>query len=615
MSVAAKLSELKAQTRKVWALSFPYFQSDEKWKARGLLLAIVLLNLGSVYMLVQINDWYRLFYDALQVKNQTVFWQQLLRFTYLAFAYVIIEVYKFYLTQLLQVRWRAWMTRHYTQRWLEHKAFYTLELMRFSKEAPVLADNPDQRIQEDVNLFTTDSVALSMGLLNQVVTLLSFTGILWGLSSGFEFTVGGATYEVKGFMVWMAVVYAIVGSVITHFMGRSLITLNFNQQRYEADFRHHMVRVREYSEAIALDKGEVVERTALDARFSDIFKNYLKLIATEKRLTWFTVGFGQAAIIFPFIVAAPRFFSGAIQLGQVMQIVSAFGYVQEALSWLVDNYANIAAWKATTDRLTSFEASLVTVEAQHSKQNKAQAQSHMVRAATKSAAGTNPSKAAGALQLHDLALGLPSGGQLLQHAELRAQAGDSIIVSGPSGSGKSTLFRTIAGIWPFTNLGSGGSIARPEAFAAQAMFIPQHPYFPNASLRIALAYPEEAAKYTDEALCAALDEALLPQLKTRLDEEDAWGQKLSGGEQQRLALARVFLKKPCWVFADEATSALDEATEKTLYERLLAHLQSVQGVLVSIAHRPAVAAFHAQRWSFVPTREPSEARFSVHSTH
>jgi vitamin B12/bleomycin/antimicrobial peptide transport system ATP-binding/permease protein len=611
MSVAAKLSLLKAQTRKVWALSLPYFQSEEKWKARGLLLAIVLLNLGSVYMLVQINDWYRVFYDALQVKNQTVFWQQLLRFTYLAFAYVIIEVYKFYLTQLLQVRWRAWMTRHYTQRWLAHKAFYTLELMRFSKDAPLLADNPDQRIQEDVNLFTTDSVALSMGLLNQVVTLVSFIGILWGLSSGFEFSVGADTYEVKGFMVWMAVVYAIVGSVITHFIGRPLIALNFNQQRYEADFRHHMVRVREYSEAIALDKGEVVERTALDTRFSEVFKNYVKLIATEKRLTWFTVGFGQAAIIFPFIVAAPRFFSGAIQLGQVMQIVSAFGYVQEALSWLVDNYANIAAWKATTDRLTSFEASLAAVEAQSIQPNRAQAQSNIARAATKSAAITNPANAADTLQLHNLALGLPGGSQLFQHAELRAQPGDSILVSGPSGSGKSTLFRAIAGIWPFTNLGSSGSIARPEGFDAQAMFIPQHPYFPNATLRIALAYPEEAAKYSDDALCAALDEALLPQLKTRLDDEDAWGQKLSGGEQQRLALARVFLKKPRWVFADEATSALDEAAERTVYERLLAHVQSVQGALVSIAHRPAVAGFHASTWRFVALPNGSSGAYSI----
>jgi vitamin B12/bleomycin/antimicrobial peptide transport system ATP-binding/permease protein len=604
MSITSKLSELKAQTRKVWALSLPYFQSDQKWKARGLLLAIVLLNLGSVYMLVQINDWYRLFYDALQEKNQPVFWQQLVRFTLLAFTYVLIEVYKFYLTQLLQVHWRAWMTRHYTQRWLAHKAFYTLELMRFSKDAPTLADNPDQRIQEDVNLFTTETVSLSMGLLNQIVTLLSFIGILWGLSSGFEFTWRGDTYEIEGFMVWMAVLYAIAGSVITHLIGRPLIRLNFNQQRYEADFRHHLVRVREYSEAIALDKGEKVERQALDTRFDAVFKNYVQLVATEKRLTWFTVGFGQAAIIFPFIVAAPRFFGGAIQLGQVIQIVSAFGYVQEALSWLVDNYASIAAWKATTDRLTSFEASLSAIEAQNMQQNRLPAQSNIARAATKNIA----------LQLNNLTLCLPSGSQLLQHTQLHALVGDSVLVSGPSGSGKSTLFRTIAGIWPFTNLGTSGSITRPEGFDTHAMFIPQRPYFPNATLRIALAYPEDPGTYTDDALRTALDEALLPHLKTRLNEEDAWGQKLSGGEQQRLALARVFLKKPQWVFADEATSALDEVAEKTLYKRLLDQVQSTHGALISIAHRPAVAQFHATRWRFIATPAGDAASFIVETS-
>jgi vitamin B12/bleomycin/antimicrobial peptide transport system ATP-binding/permease protein len=614
MLLAVRMSEFKAQARKVWALSLPYFQSEQRWQARGLLLAIVLLNLASVYMLVQINDWYRVFYDALQAKDQTVFWQQLLRFTLLALAYVLIEVYKFYLTQLLQLRWRAWMTGHYTQRWLAHKAFYTLELMRFSKDAPALADNPDQRIQEDINLFTIDTVTLSMGLLNQLVTLLSFIGILWGLSSGFEFTVGASTYEIAGFMVWMAVVYAIAGSIITHWIGRPLVALNFNQQRYEADFRHHMVRVREYSEAIALDQGETVERTALDRRFGALLKNNLQLIAREKRLTWFTVGFGQAAVVFPFILAAPRFFSGAIQLGQVMQIVSAFGYVQDALSWVVDNYSNLAAWKATTDRLTSFEASLVSAKALHAQQHRPSIQSNIARAANKMVANVNAAGSGRALQLHNLTLSLPSGSQLVQHAELRAQTGDSIIITGPSGSGKSTLFRTIAGIWPFTNLGTSGSIARPPGFEQEAMFIPQHPYFPNATLRIALAYPQDPTQYTDAALHTALDQALLPHLKNRLDDEDTWGQKLSGGEQQRLTIARVFLKTPRWVFADEATSALDEDAEKTIYDRLLTMVKTTQGALVSIAHRPAVAGFHAMRWHFEPALEGAGAKFSIVSS-
>jgi vitamin B12/bleomycin/antimicrobial peptide transport system ATP-binding/permease protein len=604
MTITAKLTELKVQARKVWALSLPYFQSDEKWKARGLLLAIVVLNLAAVFMLVQINDWNRLFYDALQEKNQPVFWQQLGRFTYLAFAYIVIAVYKFYLTQLLELRWRAWMTEHYIKRWLAHKAFYTLELLRFSSGDNLSPDNPDQRIQEDAQQFTAYTVSLSMGLLNSVVTLLSFVGILWSLSGGFSFTLGGSTYEIAGFMVWMAVVYAVVGSAITHWIGKPLVKLNFDQQRYEANFRHHLVRVREYSEAIALDKGEAVERGAISLRFGSVLKNYLALINAQKRLTWFTVGFGQAAVVFPFIVAAPRFFSGAIQLGQLMQISSAFGRVQDALSWFVDNYSSLAAWKATTDRLTSFEASLTAVEAQHSAllvQNTPLAQQNIAQTATENIASADQLQASG------LTLALPGGAQLVHEATLGAHTGDTIIVSGPSGSGKSTLFRALAGIWPFAS----GQLQLPAGFEQRAMFIAQRPYFPNAALRVALAYPDDVSAYSDEQLCAALDAALLPQLKTRLDDEDAWGQKLSGGEQQRLAIARVFLKKPQWVFADEATSALDEVAEKTIYERLLAQVKQAQGALVSIAHRPAVAQFHATRWRFDPQPEGAVAKFAI----
>ena len=346
MQTPTKFQQLKSTTRKIWALTTPYFGSNEKWKARGLLAAIVVLNLAAVYMLVLMNDWNRLFYDALEKRDQPVFWQQLGRFTYLAFGYIVIAVYRFYLTQLLEMRWRAWMTRHYLQRWLSNHAFYKMELARFGSVAAT-PDNPDQRIQEDLNLFTTYSVSLSMGLLNAAVTLVSFVGILWTLSGGFTFQLGGATYEIYGFMVWAALVYCILGSVATHYIGRPQIPLNFRQQRYEADFRHHMVRVREYSEAIALDKGERVEGQHLDTRFSSVLANYLQLIKAQKNLTWFTNFFGQAAIIFPFLVAAPRFFSGAIQLGELMQISSAFGRVQDSLAWFVDNYSSLAAWRAT----------------------------------------------------------------------------------------------------------------------------------------------------------------------------------------------------------------------------------------------------------------------------
>jgi len=591
MSPSSRISTFKKQMAKVWALSMPYFNSEEKWKARILLAGIVALNLAGVYLLVLYNDWYRLFYDALENKNQPVFWTQLGRFTYIAFAMIILAVYKFYLTQLLEIRWRAWMTGHYLERWLSNHAFYHLELARFAEpdagqDVPSKTpDNPDQRIQEDLNLFTTYTVSLTMGLLNAVVTLVSFVGILWGLSGGFAFSFNGSQYNIPGFMVWMAVLYCLAGSVITHYIGRPQIALNFQQQRFEADFRHHMVRVREYSESIALDKGEAVERKQLDLRFSSVLANYLALLKAQKRLIWFNSFFGQAAVVFPFIVAAPRFFSGAIQLGTLMQISSAFGRVQDSLSWFVDNYSNLAAWRATADRLTSFEDNIRAREA--------------VLAASDAVNTVAPDS----LATQGLQLALPGGAVLLEGLNLHAAPGDSVLLKGPSGSGKSTLFRALAGIWPFAK----GRVALP----ANTMFIPQRPYFPDGPLRDALAYPMPARDYTDEALRQALVDALLPQLTSRLDESDAWSQKLSGGEQQRLAVARVLLKKPRWIFADEATSALDEEGESQIYQRLLAHVRQAQGALVSIAHRPAVAKFHQQRWSLEKEPEASVARYRL----
>jgi putative ATP-binding cassette transporter len=373
-----------------------------------------------------------------------------------------------------------------------------------------------------------------------------------------------------------------VGTVLTHYIGRPQIWLNFQQQRYEADFRHHMVRVREYSEAIALDKGEAVERGHLDRRFLSVLGNYLRLIKAQKNLIWFTNFFGQAAVVFPFIVAAPRFFSGALQLGELMQISSAFGQVQDSLSWFVENYSTLAAWRATTDRLTSFEASV---------------------AAQDKAERAQVAHDAHDLQAQDLTLALPNGALLLSNLALKVAPGDAVLLKGPSGSGKSTLFRAFAGIWPFAR----GKVDIP----ADTMTIPQNPYFPDGTLRDALAYPEPASKYADEALRSALDQALLPQLASRLDDQDAWTQKLSGGERQRLALARVFLKQPAWVLADEATSALDEEAEQTLYQRLVAMVRRKGGALVSIAHRPALEAFHARRWQLSKSPDGADAAWQL----
>jgi len=591
-NVTTNWQKSRLQLSRVWALSLPYFQSEEKWRARMLLAACVGLNLGMVYLMVLFNDWNRVFYDALQDRNAEVFWHQLGVFATLATCFIIVAVYRFYLTQLLQVRWRAWMTRDYLQRWLKGHVFYQLELQSQNG-----TDNPDQRIQEDVQQFTADTVSLSLGLLDASVTLLSFVGILWGLSGGFSFEVSGETYNIPGFMVWMALAYALAGSLIGHFIGRSMASLNFAQQRLEADFRHHLMRVREYSEAIALDGGGRVERLSLQERFAQVLDNFMRLLRVQKRYTWFSSGYGQAAVVFPMVVAAPRYFSGAIQLGELMQISSAFGQVQESLSWFISNYSRLASWQATTLRLTSFQDQMLAIQ---------------VNEVARSEAITHTS--IHALHTTPLTISLPNGDVLLADTTLNAAAGDTVLIRGPSGCGKSTLLRVLAGIWPHVSSPTHDPRGEPITYGPvvlpeRSVFMPQRPYFPEGTLRQALAYPDSAQNYTDEALKNALHDALLPHLVNDLDVAGHWTQQLSGGEQQRLALARVLLKRPRWVFADEATSALDEAAEKALYEKLLTMVREEGGGLVSIAHRPSVASHHHTVWQFVPAPDGSTAKF------
>ena len=597
-NVATNWQKSRLQLSRVWALSLPYFQSEEKWRARLLLGACVGLNLGMVYMMVLLNDWNRVFYDALQNRNAEVFWHQLGVFAMLATCFIIVAVYRFYLTQLLELRWRAWMTRDYLQRWLKGHVFYQLELQ--SKNG---TDNPDQRIQEDVQQFTSDTVGLALGLLDATVTLLSFIGILWALSGGFSFEVAGATYNIPGFMVWMALFYALGGSLIGHMIGRSMASLNFAQQRLEADFRHHLMRVREYSEAIALDRGGKVEQLSLQERFAQVLDNFMRLLRVQKRYTWFNSGYGQAAVVFPMLVASPRYFSGAIQLGELMQISSAFGQVQESLSWFISNYSRLASWQATTLRLTSFQDQMLAVTT-----------SDLTEAETSPLSFTGATSGINALHTTPLTVSLPNGDVLLADTSLNAAAGDTVLIRGPSGCGKSTLLRVLAGIWPHVTSPTHDRRGEPITYGPvvlpeSCVFMPQRPYFPEGTLRQALAYPERTTHYSDEALKNALYDALLPHLASELDVAGQWTQQLSGGEQQRLALARVLLKRPRWVFADEATSALDEAGEKVLYEKLLNMVREEGGGLVSIAHRPSVASYHETIWQFVSAPEGNTAKF------
>ncbi|HVP27982.1 MAG TPA: ABC transporter ATP-binding protein/permease [Myxococcota bacterium] len=564
-------TSIRVFLREAWSIAKPYWFGDDRRAGRGLLAVIVALNLGMVWLLVKLNQWNAAFYDSLQNKDMPEFWHQLGIFCVIAFSYIAAAVYHLYLNQMLQIRWRRWMTDHSLERWLGERAYYRMQL------ADRGTDNPDQRITEDVKMFVTLTLRLGLDLLRQVVTLFSFLFVLYSLSGVLELTLAGHGIHVPGYMLYAAILYAIVGSWLTTRIGRPLTRLNFEQQRYEADFRFGLVRFRENAEGVALYGGEGDERRRFGRQFGEVVRNWWEIMKAQKRLMWFTTGYGQAAVVFPFIMAAPRYFSGAIQLGGLMQTASAFGRVQDALSYLVDSYTDIAEWRAVVERLAGFR---------HATES----------ARSEAVASTGIARAVGAptrLAIEGLTLKLPDGRPLLQGAHTAFRAGESVLVSGPSGTGKSTFFRALAGIWPF----GAGRVEVPEG--ARTLFLPQKPYLPIATLRDVLLYPGGAAQGVDDATIRATLEAVgLPAFASRLDEDRHWALELSGGEQQRIAFARALLQRPDWLFLDEATSALDEATEGRLYALLRERLPET--TVVSIGHRGTLGAYHARRLVFDP---------------
>jgi len=557
--------------RALWQLVRPYWFSEEKWSARLLLAAIIVLTLGTVWINVEINQWQNAFFNSLQDKKQDDFFALLMKFGWLAAAYIVMAVYQLYLNQWLQIRWRRWMTDLYLGEWLKDRTYYSMQL------ADRGTDNPDQRIAEDFRLFIAQTLSLGLGFLNALVTLVSFVGILWGLSGVSDFTVNGTTYEVSGYMVWVALVYAIVGTWLTHLIGKRLIGLNFDQQRFEADFRFALVRFRENAEGVALYGGEAQELAGFRRRFGNVIANWIGIMVQQKRLTWFTAGYGQAAIIFPYIVAAPRYFSGAMPLGGLVQTASAFGQVQGALSWFIDAYTTFAEWRASADRLITFHLAM---------------QSAIDR---KKEIGIEIASAPdGALEIADLDLSLPNAKPLLEDAALKVEPGETVLLTGPSGSGKSTLFRAIAGIWPF----GCGRIRRP---AEATLFLPQRPYIPIGTLRNAVTFPAEPGRFADDAIREALTVCGLPQFAGRLDEDEHWALQLSPGEQQRLAFARAYLLRPAWLYLDEATSALDEASETRMYQMLRECMPNT--TVFSIGHKATLHGLHERRLRFVRRTE------------
>jgi len=564
-----------AQWRDVWKLIKPYWVSQDKWRAWGLLSTIVILSLATVYISVLLNEWNRVFYDALQNKNYPVFKQQLIHFTWLALIFIVISIYKIYLAQGLQMHWRRWMTAEYMDKWLGNHAYYYTEHQH-------QVDNPDQRIADDLNALTSGTLSLALGLLSSVVTLFSFVVILWNVSGPLSFVFSSYHITIPGYMLWFALLYAFIGSLIIWWIGRPLVKLSFNQEWFEANFRFGLIRIRENSDAIALYHGEKNEREQLTNKFESIRSNWWSIMRTTKRLNVASTFYAQFANIFPILVASPRYFAGAIQLGSLMQIASAFGQVQGAMSWFVNAFNDLASWKACVNRLAGFNAAIDQVNAQPRGISVGESNEHD-------------------LQLNGLTLNLPNGNALFSSVSATLYPAQRVLIAGPSGCGKSTLLRAIAGIWPY------GSGEITLAANKSHLFLPQRSYIPIGSLRDALTYPNADLGHTDERLCEVLTLCRLSYLQPVLDEYANWSHRLSPGEQQRMAFARALLIKPDILFLDEATSALDDDTEHRMYNLLLEQLP--QTSIVSVAHRNTVAQYHQQCWRFI-TEENGQSKMT-----
>jgi len=547
--------------RQAWNLAWPYWKSEEKWSAIALLGAIVTLNLFTVWLNVRFNYWNNDFYDALQQYDWPKFWRQFAIFGMLALAFIVVAVYSLYLRQILHIRWRRWLTDHFLGNWLGNQSYYRMQLNQAT------TDNPDQRISEDLDRFATISLGLSLGLLSSFVTLLSFLSILWTLSGALTIALGGgAVIHIPGYMVFAAAIYAVAGTMLTRWIGHPLIRLNFDQQRYEADFRFSLVRLRENAENVAFYGGEAREFDTFQARFKWVVANWWGIIRRRKKLTWFTTGYSQLAIVFPFLVAAPRYFAKTIQLGGLMQIASAFGQVQDSLSFIITSYTEIAEYQSVVQRLSGFRERMNAI----TEERRAPQPIEIERGGT-------------GVEVDMLDLNLPDGQLLRPNISLAASPGKSLLITGASGLGKSTLLRAIAGLWPF---GRG----RIRVTDGRALFLPQRPYLPLGTLADALVYPRAAAGLPRDSLVEALRAVGLSHLVDVLDEDANWAQRLSIGEQQRLAFVRVLLARPEIVFLDEATSALDEAAEISLY-RLLRDAPW-RPTIVSVGHHGTLRRFH-----------------------
>jgi putative ATP-binding cassette transporter len=567
---------------KLWALTAPYFTSKEAPVAFTLLIAVIAMVLAIVYVNVQLNTWYGDFQNMLQTKDLHLvsvefagrrlftldyFFFLIGKFALIVFPAVILSVYSTYLRQTLTIRWRRWLTERFLGLWLEKRAYYRLQVHGGG------TDNPEQRIEDDIASFTDITLQLIIGIINKTVTLITFVSLLWILSGPISFPLFGMAITIPGYMVWVSVLYAVVGTYVSYRIGRRLVRINFQQEQYRASFRFGMSRLKENAESVAMYRGEADEQRGLMGQFTRVWMNWWELMNAQKRLAWFQQLYGQTGGIFPILIIAPRYFSGVIDFGTIFRISQAFGQVSDALTWFMDNFVALAEWKATVNRLIGFVETMERVKAE---------EPGIAVAASE----------AGKLEAQNVNLALPDGRVLIEGMSATIEPGDRVLISGTSGSGKTTLFRALAGLWPFGK----GQIRVPQNI--KSLFLPQRPYLPLGSLRRVLAYPAGPEALTEGDMHAALDSVNLEHLKDRLDEEGNWSMTLSIGEQQRLAIARVLLQKPDWIYLDEATAALDPANEQRMYQLLAERLPNA--TVLSIAHRPEVAKYHRRRLAIDP---------------
>ena len=555
--------------RDVGIVGFGRRQVTERHFAAALTVLLVVINQFQVAINVRLSFFNRDWFNAIQNKDGAAFWSLLFGvFCVWAAIGVVSHLIEFYAESVLKIGWRRWMTERYYGLWLDQGNLYRTVLVGRA------ADNPDQRIAEDVRNFLNSTYAYSISMLSTVSSLVSFSIILWTIPA--DFTIPGTDITVPGLPFWIALGFSVAGTWLTHLIGQPLVRLDIRQERFEADFRFALARVREYSEQVALLHGEPAERTILGGRFGAIVANFYDIVSRTLKLLTFTTAYSQLNVVIPYIIVAPYFFLGKITLGQMTQTGSAFGRVKSALSFFITRYQSLASYKAAVERLSTFRSTFNDVRALGTKPPRIEHHSH-----------SGPD-----LRLRDLNLYLPDGREIVRVDELIFEAGTTTLVSGPSGSGKSTLFRAIAGIWPY----GSGVIDKPAH--ARVMLLPQRPYVPSGSLKTAATYPSVADAYGDEDVREALALALLAPLAEEIDGEDLWALRLSGGEQQRLAIARALLDRPDWLFLDEATSALDEDMQAEIYRTLNRELPGT--TIVSIGHRGTLIALHRRHIKMEP---------------